>query len=449
MAYIDKTYKALLETCSVSKPKRFFKNGYGDLNQMMKFREVMLSEIAGGTKPHPIDVVWENKEEPGHCICCCTYACCYQSDVLVRKGHFISPSAAFLPEEAKKVYFRFYRPANTKIVSRLVLLFPATGDQFYWYRAAAAHKLAKAGIASIAMTFPFYGKRRPKYQTEHYITTVQDFMASLMASSSEAGSMCRWAAQRYPGVRICLSGISMGGTMSITGAIQAQMPVCVCPCVATPNANSFVHGVLRHSIDWDALIEPKPLGYETDKLVRAEARRKESDKLEKILGLASVPTMLEAAQQHRSGFTKFNAVVQVIAQGDEFVLRDEGAHLAETLRSMTVVHKVVYFDGGHLSFAVLNRGALYTPSIIDTFALADKSESGAHGAHGACPYGSMSSYSPAAPPGVESIERPPSRMPERTASGGSAKNNKSEEEQSILDKLESKKKTVDLWWGDQ
>eukprot|EP00976_Prorocentrum_cordatum_P049758 1004193-Prorocentrum_minimum.AAC.2 len=67
--------------------------------------------------------------------------------------------------------------------------------------------------------------------------------------------------------------------------------------------------------------------------------------------------------------------------GDEFVLRDEGAHLAETLRSMTVVHKVVYFDGGHLSFAVLNRGALYTPSIIDTFALADKSESGAHGAH--------------------------------------------------------------------
>ena len=62
MAYIDKTYKAMLETCSVSKPKRFFKNGYGDLNHIMKFREVMLSEIAGGTKPHPIDVVWENKE---------------------------------------------------------------------------------------------------------------------------------------------------------------------------------------------------------------------------------------------------------------------------------------------------------------------------------------------------------------------------------------------------
>ena len=40
---------------------------------------------------------------------------------------------------------------------------------------------------------------------------------------------------------------------------------------------------------------------------------------------------------------------------------------------------MVYFSGGHLSFAVLNRGALYTPSIIDTFALADKSEAGAHG----------------------------------------------------------------------
>eukprot|EP00976_Prorocentrum_cordatum_P049757 1004193-Prorocentrum_minimum.AAC.1 len=35
-----------------------------------------------------------------------------------------------------------------------------------------------------------------------------------MASSSEAGSMCRWAAQRYPGVRICLSGISMGGALN-------------------------------------------------------------------------------------------------------------------------------------------------------------------------------------------------------------------------------------------
>eukprot|EP00959_Pyramimonas_sp_CCMP1952_P062814 1313642-Pyramimonas_sp.AAC.1 len=62
MAYIDKTYKSFLETCSVAKPKRFFKNGYGDLDHVMKFRERMLSDIAGGTKPHPIDVVWENKE---------------------------------------------------------------------------------------------------------------------------------------------------------------------------------------------------------------------------------------------------------------------------------------------------------------------------------------------------------------------------------------------------
>ena len=49
--------------------------------------------------------------------------------------------------------------------------------------------------------------------------------------------------------------------------------------------------------------------------MRAEATRKESEKLERILGLANIPTMLEAAQQHRSGFTKFDAVVQVIAQG--------------------------------------------------------------------------------------------------------------------------------------
>ena len=65
MACVDKTYKMLLETCNVAKPKRFFKDGYGDLDGVMRLREMVLSELAGGTKPHPIDVVWDNKE-----VCC-------------------------------------------------------------------------------------------------------------------------------------------------------------------------------------------------------------------------------------------------------------------------------------------------------------------------------------------------------------------------------------------
>jgi hypothetical protein len=49
-------------------------------------------------------------QELGQYICCCSYQCCTQADVLVRKGHFISPVEKYLPPEAKKVFFRFYRP---------------------------------------------------------------------------------------------------------------------------------------------------------------------------------------------------------------------------------------------------------------------------------------------------------------------------------------------------
>jgi hypothetical protein len=57
---------------------------------------------------------------------------------------------------------------------------------------------------------------------------------------------------------------------------------------------------------------------QTNKKVRDTAQQEESYKLEKVLSLSNISTMLEAAASHRSGFTKFSAVVQVIARGKAF-----------------------------------------------------------------------------------------------------------------------------------
>jgi dienelactone hydrolase len=74
-----------------------------------------------------------------------------------------------------------------------------------------ATRLAREGVSSLLPCYPVYGERRPASQTQHLVATVAELGIASTAAAMEGASLVSWAAAEFPGVRICITGMSMGG----------------------------------------------------------------------------------------------------------------------------------------------------------------------------------------------------------------------------------------------
>ena len=78
-------------------------------------------------------------------------------------------------------------------------------------RKRVATQLAREGVSSLLPCYPVYGERRPAGQTQHLVATVAELGIASTAAAMEGAALVSWAAAQLPGVRCCITGMSMGG----------------------------------------------------------------------------------------------------------------------------------------------------------------------------------------------------------------------------------------------
>ena len=94
--------------------------------------------------------------------------------IKVSRATFQSPLAnEYIHEENKVGYVELVEPRDSSAVKGSVVLLAMTGDLGFGYRRTNyAMPLAREGYAVVILMIPYYGKRIPKGQNQHYIRTV-------------------------------------------------------------------------------------------------------------------------------------------------------------------------------------------------------------------------------------------------------------------------------------
>jgi isopenicillin-N N-acyltransferase-like protein len=134
-------------------------------------------------------------------------------DYSVWELSFPSPRKSGI-EEVDVVWMRYFRPVRDGKVPATVLLHHLQDDQML--EEVVASQLAMNGIATLLLTFPYYGKRAPKDASKQLEMLGQDMTGTLKAFHQgicDARRAGDWLIQR-PEVdpkMVSLTGISLGG----------------------------------------------------------------------------------------------------------------------------------------------------------------------------------------------------------------------------------------------
>ncbi|KAK2728072.1 protein ABHD18-like [Artemia franciscana] len=241
---LDRLYRTLLLS-------KFFVKGWGKVDhyeKLFNFRKVFISkpgkaaELVGNN----YNVVLQKEEMSDHTI--------------TISGQFKSPFVDFLPgllpEEAEIATFQLVIPKKWKTNIKPVCIHMAgTGDHYFWKRRTfMAKPLAREyGIGSIILENPYYGSRKPKYQTRSCLHNVSDIFVMGGCLALEAAVLLNWCKTQGFGP-LGLSGISMGGYMASIAAGAWPEPVVLVPCLSWTTASTvFTKGVMSSAINWKLL----------------------------------------------------------------------------------------------------------------------------------------------------------------------------------------------------
>ncbi len=290
-------------------PLRFFAEGFGDhaVIQRLSDEEVL-------DPPRPIEVELSAPRLVG--------------GFAEQLGAFPSPVADELPEAVARAHFLWLRPAHARAT---VLLFAATGDTTYARRRVLARALAQAGIGSVLLENPYYGRRRPKGQIGAYLRRVSDLLLMGRATIEEGRSLLAWLRARGC-EQLGVAGYSMGGHMAAVVGATAPFPVAIAPASAGITVRPiFTEGLLSRQIAWRRLAREAG-GVEV-------ARRR----LDAALGVVDLDR--EPAPEWTQG------VVLSAARADGYV-RPETVHALHRHWSGAELR---WHGGGHVSAFLLGR----------------------------------------------------------------------------------------------
>ena len=170
------------------------------------------------------------------------------SDLITQDLRFESPQE-HLPEAVRLARARI---VTTPHVRKMVVLHASWNDHDFAIRERFAQMLARAGIGSTILEHPFYGERRPESGAELPLETVAGFGLMGRAAVLEGRAIAAWL--KAGGHMVGVSGYSMGGNLAALVAATVPFAVAAAP-LAGPHspAPPFIDGVLRLTVDWDAL----------------------------------------------------------------------------------------------------------------------------------------------------------------------------------------------------
>ena len=241
---LDNIYSALANR------ERFFQDGWGDIPGLT----YIMDKDPTSLHMRPVDdvhVQWEHERRHKHYI--------------LREGWFETnfefvyelegeTTAVYLPEEARRAHIQMILPRATGEKSPLTLHFAATGDEGFDRRQFfMARPLAKAGIGSVLLENPFYGSRRPSDQKGAAVREFTGFLRMSRAATDEGVALLRYLQKEGYGP-LGVTGVSMGGYVSMTAAARSGLDLAVAACIPCHSAAPvYVGGALGRACDWDKL----------------------------------------------------------------------------------------------------------------------------------------------------------------------------------------------------
>ncbi len=193
----------------------------------------------------------------------------YQNYKLI-EGFFIS-NALGLINTQKKADFMICMPKNMTSIKKqkICVSLAGSGDTDYEFRLKKiAIPLSKHGVATLIHTNSFYGSRKPKIQTKHYINSVSDFLIMFNSIVYEANEIIKLLIQQYD-CKVVLTGSSMGGqaTSIVASKNQDNRNIGFVPYIAPASvAYEYSYGSMSKSIDWTVLNQNNNLDNTKSKL---------------------------------------------------------------------------------------------------------------------------------------------------------------------------------------
>ena len=317
---------------------KFFRDGFGDLDQMYAFDQKLTEEGDDGFD----DIEIKKAESEKHST----------EAYKVYRGSFVSPAKDFIQDPiASQGQVEIIEPVTDKMKG-IVVLVPMTGDEGFSYRRGnIAIPLADSGFATISLIPPFYGKRRAANATTCNSPTFSELGLVYWSAFLEVGKLVKWAAKAYPGITPGISGLSQGGVMTVNGSTYTKSDVVLVPVVAGLRMyESFRKGVLSSVIS-----------------KRTISSKEDVTKLDDIMKWVSSARSIQAFQDRGAPAKRKVTVRLITAKNDRFVPSGSSKDLAAALQEYGTKFTHVKVSGGHAT-TIKDSKSIVVPQIIRAFA---------------------------------------------------------------------------------
>ncbi|MDB9787140.1 alpha/beta hydrolase family protein [Bacteriovoracaceae bacterium] len=319
------------------KCRKYFNRGWGPLSYLQEVNppeKIELSEISQ-TVP---DIHWDKPR--------------ISRNVLVSDGKFKTTSQyTRLPHQSSVTYIRKIAPIGTINENPTLLIhFPGTGDSGYQFREHYyARPLAQHGITSILLQSPYYGIRKPNYQSGTRLSTVIDLLL-LGACSIEEGRSLLCYGQQKGYKHLAVTGVSRGGFIAAIAASITPLPVAISTQIAGLSiSKAFTDGIIKHLCNWKNLANELPLDfdYTGDK---TELVRSKLTEILSITDIANYPLP-----------EKVKAAIITGARNDQVISPQTVLDLHQYWKGS----ELRWLPGGHVS-SIMFKGSNFRKAIFDS-----------------------------------------------------------------------------------
>ena len=316
---------------------KFFRDGFGDLDQMYAFDKKLMEEGDDGFDDIEIEKVEAEK---------------HSTDAYkVYRGSFVSPAKDFIEDPIASIgQVEIVEPV-TEMIKGAVVLVPMTGDEGFGYRRShIAIPLANAGFVTISLIPAFYGKRRPAKAKTCNSSTFSEFTFVYWSAFLEAGKLVKWMKETYPGVTPGINGLSQGGIMTVNGSTYTKSDVVLIPVVAGLRMyEGFRQGVMNSAI--------------SKRTIRSKEDIKKLDDLMKWVSCAhSIQGFLDRGAPKGRKVT----IRLITAKNDRFIPSASSKDLAAALQEYGTKFTQVKVSGGHAT-TIKDSRSIVVPQIIRAF----------------------------------------------------------------------------------
>jgi dienelactone hydrolase len=313
-------------------PKMYY-GGWGDAELL----DYLVDYARDLGPPADIDVQWSGGKEQ-------------RDGSHLFEGWFTSPTPSLpLPPEARAAYFQMLLPPQPFFEPRpaMCVHLAGTGDATFLGRRLLAKPLVKQGVGAIILQNPFYGPRRPSWQSGTRLRSMTDQLMMNLATVEETRALLKWL--RGEGFeRVGVTGYSMGGFMSGFAAQTVPFAVAAIPCAAGDTAVApLIDSPLRNICDWETLSEEAGGPDHAEMLMRQ--------------------TLSSLALSEHGTPVATEAAIILGARDDLFVPPSEPVALHRHWDGS----ELRWINGGHTTGWLLNAGAI-RQAIVDAFARLDQ-----------------------------------------------------------------------------